>query len=51
MIAEFWNDRYSEDGFVYGKTPNEFSKEQIDKLPVGKILFPCEVKVGMPRMW
>ena len=42
MNAEFWNDRYSEDGFAYGKTPNEFFKEQIDKLPVGKILFPCE---------
>lgn len=42
MNAEFWNDRYSEDGFAYGKTPNAFFKEQIDKLPAGKILFPCE---------
>jgi 2-polyprenyl-3-methyl-5-hydroxy-6-metoxy-1,4-benzoquinol methylase len=42
MNAEFWNDRYSEDGFAYGNKPNEFFKEQIDKLPVGKILFPCE---------
>ena len=42
MNAEFWNARYSEEGFAYGQTPNEFFKEQIDKLPVGKILFPCE---------
>jgi SAM-dependent methyltransferase len=42
MNAEFWNDRYSEDGFAYGNKPNEFFKEQIDNLPVGKILFPCE---------
>ncbi|MFM1772808.1 MAG: hypothetical protein RLZZ71_1950 [Bacteroidota bacterium] len=42
MNAEFWNDRYSEDGFAYGNKPNEFFKEQIDKLPAGKILFPCE---------
>ncbi|MFM7770475.1 MAG: class I SAM-dependent methyltransferase [Bacteroidota bacterium] len=42
MNAAFWNDRYSEDGFAYGKTPNAFFKEQIDKLPAGKILFPCE---------
>lgn len=42
MNTEFWNARYSEEGFAYGQTPNEFFKEQIDKLPVGKILFPCE---------
>jgi 2-polyprenyl-3-methyl-5-hydroxy-6-metoxy-1,4-benzoquinol methylase len=42
MNAEYWNSRYSEEGFAYGQTPNEFFKEQIDKLPVGKILFPCE---------
>jgi 2-polyprenyl-3-methyl-5-hydroxy-6-metoxy-1,4-benzoquinol methylase len=42
MNAEYWNARYSEEGFAYGQTPNEFFKEQIDKLPVGKILFPCE---------
>jgi 2-polyprenyl-3-methyl-5-hydroxy-6-metoxy-1,4-benzoquinol methylase len=42
MNAEFWNARYNEEGFAYGQTPNEFFKEQIDKLPVGKILFPGE---------
>ena len=42
MNAEFWNARYSEEGFAYGQTPNEFFKEQIDQLPAGKILFPCE---------
>lgn len=42
MNAEYWNARYSEEGFAYGQTPNEFFKEEIDKLPVGKILFPCE---------
>jgi 2-polyprenyl-3-methyl-5-hydroxy-6-metoxy-1,4-benzoquinol methylase len=42
MNAEYWNARYNEEGFAYGQTPNEFFKEQIDKLPVGKILFPCE---------
>ena len=42
MNAEFWNARYNEEGFAYGQTPNEFFKEQIDKLPVGKVLFPCE---------
>jgi SAM-dependent methyltransferase len=38
----FWNERYSEKEFVYGKHPNEFLKEELEKLPVGKILFPCE---------
>ncbi len=41
-MKEFWNERYSEKEYVYGENPNEFLKEQLLKLPVGKILFPCE---------
>lgn len=38
----FWDDRYSTDEFVYGTEPNEFFKENIDKLPPGKLLLPGE---------
>lgn len=38
----FWDDRYSTDEFIYGKEPNEFFKENIDKLPPGKLLLPGE---------
>lgn len=41
-IADNWNDRYSSDEYVYGELPNNYFKEQLDKLPVGKILLPGE---------
>lgn len=37
-----WNERYSMKEFVYGEEPNNYLKEQLEKLPVGKILFPAE---------
>lgn len=40
MSKEFWDQRFSDREFVYGKEPNQFYKEQIDKLPKGKILLP-----------
>lgn len=37
-----WDDRYSKDEFAYGEEPNNYLKEQLAKLAVGKILFPAE---------
>ena len=37
-----WNDRYSIDEFAYGVQPNNYLKEQLEKLTVGTILFPAE---------
>ena len=37
-----WNDRYSKDEFAYGEQPNNYLKEQLEKLNVGTILFPAE---------
>ncbi len=37
-----WNERYSNTEYAYGIAPNDFLKEQLAKLPVGKILFPAE---------
>ena len=36
-INNFWDERYSIKDYVYGTLPNEFFKEQIDKLKPGKI--------------
>ena len=36
--GEFWDERYSSSEFVYGSEPNEFFKEQIQKLVPGKLL-------------
>ena len=38
LMRELWNKRYSERDFVYGKEPNQFFKEQIEKLNPGKLL-------------
>lgn len=37
-----WNDRYSKEEFAYGEEPNNYLKEQLTKLTVGRILFPAE---------
>jgi SAM-dependent methyltransferase len=41
-MVEMWNQRFSDPEYVYGKEPNEFFKEQIDKLPAGSILLLAE---------
>lgn len=41
-LEDFWNERYSREEFIYGKQPNEFFKEQLDKLKTGSILLPAE---------
>ena len=42
LINNFWDERYSIKDYVYGTLPNEFFKEQIDKLKPGKILMVGE---------
>lgn len=37
-----WNERYRSEDFVYGIQPNNYLKEQLQKLNPGKILFPAE---------
>ncbi|MFY7732724.1 MAG: class I SAM-dependent methyltransferase [Bacteroidia bacterium] len=41
-MEEFWNNRYAEKDFAYGTEPNDFLKDELEKLPAGKILFVCE---------
>ncbi len=41
-MKNFWDERYSNKEFVYGTLPNEFFKEQLDKLQPGKILMVGE---------
>ncbi|MCX6158706.1 MAG: methyltransferase domain-containing protein [Ignavibacteriae bacterium] len=42
MEDNFWNKRYAEPEYAYGKEPNEYFKEVIDGLKPGKILLPGE---------
>ena len=40
MSKEFWDQRFSDREFVYGKEPNQYYKEKMDKLPKEKIILP-----------
>lgn len=42
MTKDFWNERYSDTEFAYGEEANNFLKEQLAKLPTGRILFPAD---------
>ncbi len=42
MNAEFWNQRYSDQEYAYGKEPNQFFAEEMNKLIPGTALFPCD---------
>ena len=37
-MKELWNERFAKEEFAYGKEPNQFFKESIDKLAPGKLL-------------
>lgn len=42
MSADFWNERYSDEEYVYGETPNKYLAEQLAGIKPGKILFPAD---------
>ncbi len=37
-----WDERYSNEEYAYGEQPNNYLKEQLEKLNVGALLFPAE---------
>lgn len=41
-MIEFWNERYGEEVYAYGETPNQFFKQELDKLTPGTILLPAD---------
>jgi len=41
-MKDFWNEKYSLPEYVYGKEPNEFFRQEIDKLSSGHLLLPAE---------
>lgn len=41
-MKEMWDKRYNQAEYVYGEEPNEFLKEQLEKIPAGLLLLPCE---------
>lgn len=42
MESSFWDERYAQEAYVYGKQPNAFLAAALEDMPVGKLLLPCE---------
>jgi SAM-dependent methyltransferase len=41
-MNDFWNERFGAEEYAYGTEPNQFYKDQLNKLKPGTILFPAE---------
>jgi 2-polyprenyl-3-methyl-5-hydroxy-6-metoxy-1,4-benzoquinol methylase len=41
-MKEFWNQRFIENEYIYGKEPNSFLKACLENAAIGTILFPAE---------
>jgi SAM-dependent methyltransferase len=41
-MENIWDQRYGQEGYIYGKAPNAFFKQETDRLKPGKILLPAE---------
>ncbi|MBC9912576.1 class I SAM-dependent methyltransferase [Chitinophaga varians] len=41
-MKQKWDERYGEEGFAYGKEPNEFFREWLPKFTPGAILMPAD---------
>lgn len=41
-MIEFWEERYKQDEYAYGKDPNEYLKAKLSEQKPGRILFPAE---------
>ncbi|QJX47795.1 class I SAM-dependent methyltransferase [Hymenobacter taeanensis] len=40
--AEFWDARYESEAYAYGTEPNTYFRQQLDKLPPGRLLLLAE---------
>ncbi len=41
-MKEFWNERFGQNIYMYGKAPNVFFTQQLNELQKGNILLPAE---------
>ncbi len=42
MSAQFWDDRYRDDVYAYGREPNEFLRAEAHRIPPGRVLCLAE---------
>ncbi len=49
-MKKFWDERFSQEEYIYGKEPNLFLKETLLGMPAGKLLLPGEGE-GRNAVW
>jgi len=49
-MKKFWDERFSQEEYIYGKEPNLFLKETLIGLPAGKLILPGEGE-GRNAVW
>lgn len=42
MSREFWEERFRSEEFAYGKEPNDFLKDEVQRIPEGRVLALAE---------
>lgn len=42
MSRTMWDERYAAEEYVYGTSPNQFFRDELAKLPPGRLLLPAE---------
>lgn len=42
FMQKFWEQKFADEQYKYGKEPNDFFKQTLDSLPPGKVLLPGE---------
>ncbi len=40
-MKTIWNSRYNSKEYQYGIEPNDFLKDQLSQLPIGRLLVPA----------
>lgn len=50
-LQQFWNARYASEEFVYGTGPNDFLKQQVDRLPRGQPVLCLADGEGRNGVW
>lgn len=41
-MKQFWDERYGQPEYAYGEQPNNFFRQQLDRIQPGKLLMPAE---------
>ena len=50
MTENFWDQRFSEQGFAYGEEPNAYLSRRLGDLKPGDLILPAEGDASVVRL-